>query len=258
MALTKSQRTLRLIWALVTVSLVVAGATLLGSAVLTAQQADDERPGKIPFAGFTLATPVPLPDDSGALARDAALVVLSEIPGVGAVLEAAERGDVDALLAATTYESVSCARLIRGALDERCEDADGSLELLFQHDGSAGYWRTDAQMREWLSAIADAAPPTLVLAARDSRNAAVTSSEYYLAFTVAVPAAFDGLELDGFGLHITAGANPPIQSIAFLNADWTALMWVQEFEPEQLVLITPPSLEGWKGQFDYRRESAAD
>jgi len=224
------------------VFLLAAGGVLYGIKTLGAQEP--------PRPPLPLRSPAPRPDESAATDVAQARAQLSQNKDLAAVIQAAEAGDVEALLALATSGGDNYCGSYR-ELPPECSSRTEKLESVVTNAVSPGPIPVKT-MREWLSdLIAQAGKPSLEFATRDSRTPAGVGGEYYLMFrTPGLANMWDGYLANGVGFKIKVGASKPIQWFVIAKSGVDSLNWIQSLDENGAkyhILITPPSTKGMAG-----------
>lgn len=218
-----------------TAALVTAGVLAWTMSTSTAERPPDQGNPEIRRQlglppGLNIATPEPRPAVAEAAPVNVARTRLQSLERIGDVVRAAESGDVDQLLALLVTEQ-----------------RDG-VEVAIHDDAFQYAWSIE-RVRLVFETLG---PLSLTLASRTGAG-----DTYYIAFTR--PAVVDtggeeggGIPADGIGFTVRPGEARPIVSFSLLSPGWNALQWVQVYSPDKQVLITPESLDGWRGQGDDR------
>jgi len=223
--------------------LFVGGAITLGTTLLLASGNEQAKPA-FPPPREKLARP----DESHAMPVESARTELQKNADLAAVIDAAESGDIDALMSlAVSAGDDYCSRLRN--LPSECKSRDDKIPTVYQDSGEIGP-RPVETMRVWLSNLYRGASATLEFASRDSRFREGNGGKYYLVFRF--PAAFrfdDGLVIDALGLVVIPGSEHPIQWFAFGEPEGNGLKWVQVVGgndgAKYQILIAPESVKDW-------------
>lgn len=201
--------------------------------------------------GLPSRTAVPRPDERSARDVASARVELSQNKDLGAVIKAAEAGDVDALLSLAVRAGDNYCGSFR-ELPNECSSRDEKLESVFLNQPSLRPFPAKT-MRDYLDKLfKKGGKATLAFATRDSRFPEGNGGEYYLMFeTEDVVDLGGGYVANGLELKAKPGSKTPIQWFEIANKDTNPLEWIQAMDDKNgakyHILITPRSLKDWQG-----------
>jgi hypothetical protein len=201
----------------------------------------------------------PLPSDAKSIAEG--LEALRKVVGVGRVIDAIERRDVEALLALFESKPNSCSQLAHGQAGPECPvmngEVDGSFQAIGIEDGGSHWMLAEVRARPLLTAVLAAEPVEIVLATRESNTPEGLGGLYYLAFSTqefdASDEAFNYASDTvgkGSGLKVVARQDQPIVEFSLLSPNWQPLQWlgVDGYSAPydvDYVLLFPRELEGF-------------
>jgi hypothetical protein len=211
---------------------IALGAALIGAVVaiaLALAQDGAEAPNRIDYFGdadtddctvdgaigphlcLTDTPPTPTPDT-----RDQRVDLLSD-PRIAVIVEAAETGDVEALVELTLKVNL-CEYETRGNR-EACSGVD-YIEAVQQPLGhSMPALRSTEMMRDWFTHLLAAGGSRLDLAVRSLPDGDLPPDAYVLIFKLSQPASVtdaDLARLDHFVLYLRLDAEQPIEQFSFL------------------------------------------
>jgi len=225
------------------VFLLVAGVALYGIKTLGAQEP--------PRPPLPLRSPAPRPDESAATDVAQARAQLSQNKDLAAVIQAAEAGDIDALLRMARHGPDTYCALSR-ELPPECTSRDQKLETVYVNQPQLRDV-PEITLREWIAKLtAEAGQLSLEFASRDGRTPQGSGGEYFLFFGAPGVAKFGGYTSNALGIKVKPGTATPIQWFELVSSQIDPLEWIQALSPagdgaKYHILITPRSTKGMAG-----------
>ena len=231
---------------------ITSGVLVLGTSFLSARD-EEERKDVLPPPWERQPPPkVARPDQRFSTTVNAAKQSLSRNADLGAVLKAAESGDVSSLLALAQTGNY-CAQTLREPPPE-CKDTD-DVPAVYQEIATGPTLRPVETMASWIGQLLAEQPVKLEFASRDSRYGEGDGGRYYLVFRVSKAVDFSGRGglRDGLGMVVKPGQPRPIQWFTFFGPENNGLSWVQVLGAEDgakyQILIAPQSVKDWPGMW---------
>ncbi len=206
--------------------------------------------------GFLLAPPgyvpprhsvfdAPRPDESAALPVDEARALLSQIDGLGQVIEAAETLDIAGLLSLAEPGTIDCAAAGRSSPAE-CETDPTAVLTTVTHAIGVDVPRHTSRMERMLDDHLGDYPLALAFVSRDATRPEGVGGRYFVVFKSPGTAESER-RYDSLAVVVWPGREHPIESFSFIQPDYNGLHWIQwvAFEPQ--LLLTPESVASWPG-----------
>jgi hypothetical protein len=217
---------------------------IVGVAILCLQQFSVEGKPAVELPPTPL--PTATPDMSESLGNAEAAKALSDVPGVGEVLSAITAGDVEQVLALTSWQLVPCGT--RGST--ACPSGVADQTNLEMVRGSSGieFWIDVNRARLVLSRVLSAPVPKLTFASRAASDYDGATGDLYFVGLEGTAKGEGMPEIPGFpypfaGLFVVidAGKDRPILRFEVIGASTTAVGHAEQLPLTDHEIITWPT-----------------